>query len=326
MMKLGYHLASEEHGPNTLVANAKRAEAAGFAYAIISDRFHPWIDAQGQSPFVWSVLGGIARETGRLRVGTGVTCPLIRTHPALIAQAAATAAVMFEGRFFLGVGTGERLNEHILGDRWPSVLERRAMLQEAIELIQLLWQGGTRTFEGQFYDVDHARLYTLPAKPPPIYVAAAGPRTARLAGRFGDGLISTSPSERTVAAFEDAGGRTKPRYGELTVCWAKTGEEAVETVMRQWPLAGLPRVLSGELATPSQYGQAVRTVTPRSIEGKVVCGPDPAKHLAAIEAYARVGFDHVHVHQVGADQDGFFRFYEREVLPSVDRVLAGTGR
>lgn len=324
-MELGYHLASEEHGPNALVDNARRAEEAGFSYAIISDHFHPWIDAQGQSPFVWAVLGGIARETRTLRVGTGVTCPLIRIHPALVAQAAATAAVMFEGRFFLGLGTGERVNEHVLGDRWPTAGERREMLGEAIEVIRLLWEGGMRTFEGSFFDVEQARLYTLPAEPPAIYVAAGGPASARLAGRFADGLISTAPNRAVVEAFEEAGGTAKPRHAEILVCWAETEQRATETVLRQWPLAGLPSVLNSELATPAQFGQAARMVTPEALEGTVVLGPDPARHLAAIEEYARAGFDHVHVHQVGADQEGCLRFYQREVLPQIGRVAAQVG-
>src|SRR2546421_3182253 len=154
MLELGCSLSSEEHGPNVLIESARLAEEAGFSFAVISDHYHPWTDEQGQSPFVWSVLGGIARETKRLRLGTGVTCPLMRIHPAVVAQAAATTAAMFEGRFFLGVGTGERLNEHILGDRWPPHRERQAMLEEAIQLMRLLWEGGTRTFDGDYYQVE----------------------------------------------------------------------------------------------------------------------------------------------------------------------------
>jgi coenzyme F420-dependent glucose-6-phosphate dehydrogenase len=322
-MELGYHLASEEHEPNALVAHARRAEEAGFAYGIVSDHFHPWIDAQGQSPFVWAVLGGIARETRRLRVGTGVTCPLIRIHPALVAQAAATVAAMLEGRFFLGLGTGERLNEHILGGRWPPTPERQAMLEEAVGLIRLLWTGSQQTFEGRFYTVEQARLYTLPAQAPPVYIAAAGPGSARLAGRIGDGLISTAPARRLVQEFVESGGASKPRYGELPVCWAESEERALETTMRQWPLAGLPGVLNAELALPSQYDQVVRSVTPEAVKQRVVLGPDPEAHVTAIGAYVRAGFDHVHVHQIGGDQEGFFRFYERAVLPHLERVAAG---
>src|SRR2546429_2172440 len=192
-MELGYKLSSEEFGPRDLVRQARQAEEAGFTFGLISDHFHPWIDKQGHSPFVWSVIGGIAQVTEKIRVGTGVTCPLIRIHPAIVAQAAATVAAMMPGRFFLGVGTGENLNEHVLGDRWPLPDERLEMLEEAVEVMRLLWQGGEQTHRGRHYTVDHARVYTLPDEPPDIYVAAAAPKAAELAGRVGDGFVSTSP-------------------------------------------------------------------------------------------------------------------------------------
>ena len=321
-MILGYQLSSEEHGPNVLIENARRAEEAGFAYGVVSDHFHPWIDAQGQSPYVWSVLGGIFRETTRLRVGTGVTCPLIRMHPALVAQAAATAAIMFQGRFFLGLGTGERLNEHIVTDAWPSNARRQAMLEEAVELIRLLWEGGTQTFEGRFFTVDRARIYSLPPDPPPIYLGALGRRAARLVGRIGDGLISVSPSA-DIRAFDESGGAGKPRHGELYVCCAETRERAIETVMRQWPLPGLPPGILTELATPSQFSEAAQSVTPEALKGSVVLGPDPTEHIQAIERYAQAGFDHVHIHQIGPDQLSAVRLYEREILSQVGRIAVG---
>lgn len=319
MLELGYGLSSEEHGPNALIESAVRAEAAGFTFAVISDHYHPWIDQQGQSPFVWSVLGGIARETTRLRVGTGVTCPLIRIHPALIAQAAATAEVMFEGRFFLGVGTGERLNEHILADRWPPATERRAMLEEAVEVMRLLWEGGTRSFEGRFYEIEQARVYTLPDRPPPVYMAATGERSAEMAGRVMDGLISTRPSRETVQTFDQASGSRKPHYGQLKVCWAEREDEALDTVTRTWPLEALPSVLNSELATPAQFEQAAAKVEPDDLRGAIPLGPDPDSYLEAIQEYARAGYDHVYVQQIGPDQEGFTRFYEREILPEIGR-------
>jgi coenzyme F420-dependent glucose-6-phosphate dehydrogenase len=319
MLELGYSLSSEEHGPNDLVEQACRAEEVGFSLAVISDHFHPWISHQGQSPFVWAVLGGIARETTRLSVGTGVTCPLIRTHPAIVAHAAATAGAMFGERFFLGVGTGERLNEHVLGDRWPPAGERQAMLEEAVRLIRLLWEGGTRNFEGRHYRLEQARLFTLPQAPPPIYVAAGGGRAAELAGRIGDGLISTKPSSEAVAAFERNGGGGKPRLGQLTVCWARSEDAARDVAMRVWPLAALPSVLNSELSTPRQFEDACASVRPEMIGKAIVLGPDPERHLQAIATYQQAGFDKVFVHQVGPETDGFFRFYEREVLPALKR-------
>src|SRR5215207_5530625 len=171
MTEFGYALSSEEHGPNELVELAGRAEEAGFEFAMVSDHFHPWTDAQGQSPFVWSVIGGIAGATERIRLGTGVTCPTIRIHPAIIAHAAATSAAMMPGRFFLGLGTGENLNEHVVGEGWPAPDERLAMLEESIEVMRLLWSGGEHTHRGDFYDVEQARLYTLPDEPVQIAVA-----------------------------------------------------------------------------------------------------------------------------------------------------------
>ena len=162
MTALGYALSSEEHAPSDLVRNARLAEEAGFEFALVSDHFHPWIDRQGHSPFVWSVLGGIATATEKLEVGTGVTCPMIRIHPAIIAQAAATTAAMMPGRFFLGVGTGENLNEHILGDKWPEHEVRSEMLEESLEIIRLLWRGEQASYRGGYYTVDEARLFTLP--------------------------------------------------------------------------------------------------------------------------------------------------------------------
>src|SRR5688572_4661758 len=200
MTQIGYALSSEEHVPLTLVRNAARAEELGFDFLSISDHFHPWVDNQGESAFVWSVLGGIAAATERIPIGTGVTCPTIRIHPAIIAQAAATVGSMLPGRFFLGVGSGEALNEHILGDRWPPTDVRLAMLEEAIEVIRTLWQGGSQDHDGRYYRVENARIYTLPAELPPIIVAGAGPKAAALAGRVGDGYWNTGPDGELVEA------------------------------------------------------------------------------------------------------------------------------
>src|SRR3954454_9824403 len=207
MTSIGYALSSEERKPHELVEQARMAESAGFEFALISDHFHPWLDEQGESPFVWSVLGAIAEATERIPFGTGVTCPTTRIHPAIIAQAAATMATLMPGRFFLGVGTGENLNEHILGDRWPSADERLEMLEEAVEVIRELWEGGLVEHHGKHYTVDRARLYSIPDEPPPIAVAAAAEGAAELAGRIGDALISTSPNEEIVKTFESAGGK-----------------------------------------------------------------------------------------------------------------------
>jgi coenzyme F420-dependent glucose-6-phosphate dehydrogenase len=316
MPELGYALSSEEHGPRELVRDARAAEDAGFTFALISDHYHPWTDAQGQSPFVWSVIGGIAEATARLRLGTGVTCPTIRIHPAIIAHAAATSAAMMPGRFFLGLGAGENLNEHVVGEGWPAPDERLAMLAEAIEVIRLLWQGGYQTHRGDFYDVEQARLYTLPDEPPPIAVAAAKPGSAELAGRSGDAFIGVAPEQGLIDAYEQAGGNG-PRYGQITVCWAEDEAQAKKTAREIWPNAGLGGDLTYELPLPLHFEQATESVTEDDVAETVICGPDPEPHLEAIREYEQAGYDHVYIHQIGPDQAGFLDFYKREILPNL---------
>jgi coenzyme F420-dependent glucose-6-phosphate dehydrogenase len=320
MVEVGYALSSEELGPQDLVDNARQAEQAGFRFALISDHFHPWLDVQGESPFVWSTIGAISQATVSLALGTGVTCPLIRTHPAIIAQAAATSAALMPGRFFLGAGTGENLNEHILGDRWPSHEERLEMLEEAIGLIRELWRGGLVTHRGAHYTVDRARVYSVPDRLPPVAVAASGPDAAVLAGRIGDALVSTAPDEELVEAFEEGGGEHKPRYGQLTVSYAEDRDEAVTTAFEAWPNAALSGGLGQELALPRHYREAVETLTADQVAEVVVCGPDPDEHREAIAEFERAGFDRVYVHQVGRAQAAFLEFYGREILPTPRRV------
>ena len=315
MVQLGYALSSEEHGPKDLVRYARAAEEARFSFALISDHYHPWIDRQGQSPFVWAVIGGIAQATERLRLGTGVTCPTFRMHPAIIAQAAATAASMMPGRFFLGVGSGEALNEHVVGLRWPSASVRQDMLVEAIEIMRLLWQGGFQSYDGEYFLVEEARIYTLPDTPPEVMVAAAGPRAATIAGQFGDGLIVTAPKPELVQRFEQAGGAGKPRFGQVTACWAEDEAQARRTALEYWPNAALPGQLGQELPLPRHFEQAIQLVTEEQVAEAIVCGPDPDKHAQAIQEYVDAGCDHVYVHQVGPDQEGFLDFYRREILP-----------
>jgi coenzyme F420-dependent glucose-6-phosphate dehydrogenase len=315
MPSIGYALSSEEHTPLDLVRYAARAEEVGFEYALVSDHFHPWVDRQGQSPFVWSVVGGIAEATETLRVGTGVTCPTIRIHPAIIAQAAATSAAMLPGRFFLGVGTGENLNEHVLGDRWPEGAVRLEMLEEAIEVIRLLWQGGYQSHHGRYYTVEEARIYTLPEELPPIYVAASKPDAAELAGRLGDGFVSTAPEAELVDEFEKAGGKGKPKLGQVTLCFADEEAEARRTALEWWPNAAIPGDLSQELALPRHFEDAAEAVEEDDVAEKIVCGPDPEKVFEQIEQFADAGFDHVYLHQVGPDQEAFFAFAQEEILP-----------
>ncbi|RRJ33780.1 TIGR03557 family F420-dependent LLM class oxidoreductase [Halocatena pleomorpha] len=314
MTNIGYTLSSEERGPNTLVENAVRAQAAGFGYALISDHFHPWTSTQGNAPFVWSTLGAVAEATDSLDVGTGVTCPTVRMHPAVTAHAVATTAAMFDGRFFFGVGTGENLNEHVTGDRWPPFDVRLEMLIEAVEIMRKLWTGENVTHRGDHYTVENARLFTLPEEPPPIYVSGTGPKSTRAARDIGDGLVSTAPKESLVETFTET--NDGPRYGQMTVCYAESESEAREIAHEWWPNVALAGEVGQLLPTPKQFEQAVEMVTEDDVAELVACGPDPDDHIELIEAYADAGFDHVYVHQVGPDQEGFFDLYENEILPS----------
>jgi len=316
--RLGYALSSEEQGPRALVDLARRAEESGFEFALISDHFHPWIDRQGNGSFVWAVIGAIAQATERLRLGTGVTCPIHRIHPAILAQAAATAAVLMPGRFFFGIGTGENLNEHVVGGEWPSPEVRLEMLEEAIEVLHLLWKGGMQSFRGRYFQVENARLYTLPDEPVPLMIAAGAEQAAELAGEHGDALISTAPKAELVERFHrgHANGR-RPVYGQLTVCWANTEAEARRIAHDAWPNAGIPGDLKWELPLPEHFEQAIKLVTEETVAERVVCGPDPDAHLEKIREFADAGFDHVAVHQVGPDQEGFFRFYSEKILPEL---------
>jgi G6PDH family F420-dependent oxidoreductase len=312
---VGYWLSSEEHDPRMLVDQARQAEAAGFTAATISDHFHPWIRAQGQSGFVWAVLGGIAAATERLRVATGVTAPIIRLHPAIVAHAAATVATMFGGRFVLGLGTGERLSEHVTGERWPGATERRAMLEEAVAIIRRLFEGGNVNHQGTYYRVENAELYTRPVIPPPVYLAVGGPKSAEQAGRLGDGMIAVSPDPRSVEAFEAAGGAGKPRIGQLHVCWAATVEEARCVAHRFWPNAAVKGQALVDLARPQDFEKVVEPLGPDVTTADLVLGPDADRHVDAITRFAAAGFTEVHVHQVGPAQSEFIEFYAGDVLP-----------
>ena len=315
-MKIGYKLSSEEHSPRDLVRYAKQAEDAGFSFALISDHFHPWIDRQGESPFVWGVLGALAEATEEMRIGTGVTCPTIRIHPAIIAQAAATAEALMPGRFFLGVGSGEHLNEHVLGDRWPEASVRIEMMAEAIEVIRTLWEGGLKSHHGKHYTVENARIYSLPERLPEIIVAAGGPHAAQVAGKLGDGLVSTGPDEEIIQAFKKAGG-SGPLYCEVQVCYAENEKDAVKTAKEYWPNMAMGGQLGQELALPSLYEAVAEHVSDDKLKESGSLGPDPDVHIEGIKKFASAGFDHLCIHQIGPDQDAFFEFYKDQVLPKL---------
>jgi coenzyme F420-dependent glucose-6-phosphate dehydrogenase len=317
MIEFGYKLSSEEFGPADLVRYARRAEDAGFSFAAISDHYHPWIDEQGHSPFVWSALGAIASSTESLKLITGVTCPTIRTHPAIVAQAVATTSLLMPGRFSFGVGSGENLNEHILGDHWPPAPVRLEMLEEAIEVMRKLWTGKLTSHRGKHYTVENARLYDVPDEPPPVLIAASGEKSLSLAGRGGDGLIALAPKGDLIEKFESSGGSGKPKYCEVTVCWAESEDDAKQTVKKQWPLAGLGGQLMQETATPALFEAMTEPLSEEQATENVAIGPDPEKHIASAREFIDAGYTHLWFHQIGPDQEGFFRFYEQQVLPKL---------
>jgi G6PDH family F420-dependent oxidoreductase len=306
-MQLGYWLASEEHGPRELVEHAVLAEQAGFEHVLISDHIHPWVGEQGHSPFVWCVIGAIAQATERIRVGTAVTCPLIRVHPAIVAHAAATAQVLLDGRFFLGVGTGENLNEHVLGDRWPRADERLEMLEEAIDIIRGLLGGEYETFRGRHYTVEQLKLYDAPSEPPPIVVAAAARRAAEVAAQKGDGYMNTVPDAEVVAVFAGAGG-SGPRYGKVTGCFAPDLATARELARRRSPNSAIGGSVSQELALPRDFEAVAELVRENDLDDALVLGGDLAPWRAAIAEYEQAGFTHVCLHDVGTDQRSFVEF------------------
>jgi len=313
MTEYGYFLSSEEHGAPALVEYARQAEQAGFTSAWISDHFHPWLDTQGESPFVWCTIGGIAATT-QLRLTTAVTCPTFRTHPAVIAQAAATASTMFGGRFTLGVGSGENLNEHILGQHWPPTEVRLEMLEEAVEVMRKLWTGDIVTHHGRHYTVENARIYSLPQNPPAVMVSGFGPKAVDVAARIGDGYMNASPAKELVQQYVDAGGKG-PKAAGVKLCWGDDEDQCVKLAHELWRSSGVPGELSQELPMPAHFEQAAQLVTPEKYAESVSCGPDPQKHAGAIKKYVDAGFDEIYISQIGPDQQGFFEFFNRELRP-----------
>jgi G6PDH family F420-dependent oxidoreductase len=321
MLKLGYKLMSEEHGPAELVRNAKRAEEAGFDFAAISDHYFPWLEEQGHAPFAWSVLGAIAQATRRMGLMTAVTCPIMRYHPAIIAQATATMGLLSDDRFTLGLGAGERLNEHVVGAGWPGVAERHERLEEAVDIIQGLLAGEIMNFHGEHFRLDHAKLFDRPKRKPDVIMAAGGPDAAKLAAQKTDGLIVTEAKKGLVQAYVSIGGKG-PCYAEVALCCAPTEEQGRKTAHRyfRWSLSGWP--VLAELPHEEAFAAASEHVSVDAVGKAVSCGPSAERHLEAIEKYLVVGCDHIILNQIGPDQDSFFELAERKLLPALRRKKA----
>jgi len=319
--RIGYFLSSEEFGPKEQIEQARMAQEAGFEALWISDHYHPWNDAQGQSGFVWGVIGALSQAVD-LPIGTAVTCPTTRIHPAVVAQAAATAAVQTGGRFTLGVGTGEALNEHILGDAWPPAKVRRDMLEESVEVMRKLWTGETVHHRGKYYTVDSARIYTRPEQPVPVYVSGFGPAAVKLAGRIGDGYVGMSPEADLVDLYRESGGQGKVVQGGYKVCWGRDRDEAVKTAHARWANEALPGELAQVLPQPRHFEQASTLVTPDMVGDMVVCGDDADAHVEQLQRFVDAGYDEIYINQIGPDQRGFFDFYAERILPKFRSQVA----
>lgn len=320
MVKIGFKLFAENFGPKELIRQAVEAERAGFEFVEISDHYHPWLPEHEHSPFAWSVLAAIAARTETLQLATGVTCPSIRYHPAIIAQAAATTQLISDGRFTLGVGSGERLNEHVVGQGWPEVGDRHTRFREALEIIRLLWQGGYQSYRGEFLKLEDARVFDLPQVLPPIVVAAGGPQASKLAAELGDGLFATDPDKQLITDFVDAGG-SGPYYNEVPLAWAKDERAAAESAHRMFRFGLHTWKVLPELPNPGNFDAATSMITVDDMQETFACGPDVARHVEVTHQFADAGFDHLALVNAGPDVDGFFEFFASELKPALAKSL-----
>ncbi len=317
MPTFGYFLSCEEYSPAELIEQARLAEEAGFEKLWISDHFHPWTSAQGESAFVWSMIGALSQAC-TLPVTTAVTCPTMRTHPAVIAQAAATSAVLLgDRRFCLGVGSGEALNEHILGDTWPAADVRLEMLEEAVEVIRALWTGEDVTHRGRHYTVENARIWTLPETLPTISVSGFGPKATDLAARIGDSYTTTTPDQELLKRFRDGAKKGATAQVGFKVAWADTEEEGLDHAYRIWPNSGVPGELSQVLPTVEHFEQASSLVTKEMLAESTTAGSDVDRHVEAFQAFLEAGFDEIYVANMGPRYADMLRAYGKEILPAL---------
>jgi G6PDH family F420-dependent oxidoreductase len=322
-MRIGYKLATEGFGPKEIIRQAVLAEQAGFDFVEMSDHYHPWVEAQGHSAFTWSLLSAIAVTTDRIGLATGVTCPSVRYHPAIIAQAAATLAIISDGRFTLGAGAGERLNEHVTGEGFPARRVRHERLREALEIIRLLWQGGYRSYDGRHLKLEDARVFDLPAELPVIAVAASGPESARIAAELGDGLFAVEPDADLVGTWHGLGGHG-PAYAEMPLAWAQDEDKAVAAVLEKNAFALTGWKVMAELPGPASFEAVTALVTPDQVREQFACGLDPKRHLQVARRFAGAGFDHLVAMNAGPDPDGFMDFFARELAAPLRALTPAT--
>lgn len=318
MAQIGYTLMCEQSDPVSLVADAVAAEDAGFDFEVISDHYSPWLDSQGHSPNAWPVLGAVASRTSRVELMTYVTCPIMRYHPSIVAQQAATVGLLSGGRFTLGLGAGENLNEHVIGRGWPPANVRHEMFIEALDIIRGLFDGGYVDFPGDHFRVDSAKLWDLPDEPPPIAVAVSGRQSCDLAGRKADAMIAVEPEAELGRMFDAAGGTGKPRIGQVPICYDADRDAAVQRAHDQFRWFGGGWKVNAELPGTAAFAAASQFVTPDDVAAAIPCGPDLDAHVAAVRAFFDAGFTHVAVVQIGGDhQASFLRWAEKELLPAL---------
>jgi G6PDH family F420-dependent oxidoreductase len=315
MVKYGYSLYCEGFGPRDLVKQAVLAEQAGFDFLVISDHYHPWLPEQEHSGFAWSILGAVAQATSKIELATMVTCPIMRYHPAIIAQAAATIGVLSNGRFTLGLGGGERLNEHIVGHGWPGANVRRDMLKEAIEVIRRLWTGKYISFAGKYFQLEDARIFDLPSDPLLLYLAAGGLDSAKLAAEIADGVCNTEPNEEVFKAYTDNGGNKENIWAQIVTSWAPTEKEGLKTAHESFRFAAGGWKVQAELPNPVNFGAATKNIKPEDLAELIPAGPDPKKYAESMNEFTDLGVTKLAVAYPGQDAEGFMKFWTKELRP-----------
>ena len=321
MVRFGYTLMTEQSGPRALVRHAPLAERAGFDFAVMSDHFSPWLDTQAHSPYAWSVLGAVAQATERIELMTYVTAPIMRYHPAVVAQKAATIGLLSEERFTLGLGAGENLNEHVIGQGWPPVNVRHEMLSEAVEIIRALSGGEYVNYTGRHYRVDSAKLWDVPQRPVPIGVGVSGPQSVRRFAPVAEAMISTEPRAELCRGWDSAGGGDR-KIGQLPVSWGTDRDAAVRRAHEQFRWFAGGWKVNAELPGPPAFAGATQYVRPEDVAATIPCGPDVQPIVDSVSAFWQAGFTDVALVQIGGDdhQDGFFEFAERELLPALRKA------
>lgn len=318
-MKFGYSLYCEGFDPRDIINQAILAEENGFDFVVISDHFHPWLTSQKHAGFAWSILGAIAQATSNIQLATMVTCPIIRYHPALVAQMSATMAVISDGRFTLGLGTGEQLNEHITGLRWPSISERQSMLSEAIEVMYQLWQGEYTSFQGKYFTVVDAKIFDVPRGGVPYFVAAGGKKSAQIAATSGGGICNTSPDESIIKAYMDSGGNAEDTWAQMTLAWGRSESEGLQAMYDQFRFSATGGwKVQSELPNTVNFDAASSHVTPDTFSSTTPHGPNPDAYIKEVGAYIEAGFKNISIMYPGKDTQGFMKFWRESVLPKVN--------